>query len=64
MGELIILSEWRHQKDLKEIEKLSQELDAWIEYLGITNDFYIFDDDYNPIKLDVPEEIKNDIFNY
>mgnify|MGYP003664339074 CR=1 FL=1 len=64
MGELIILTEWKTKKDLAELDILFQELDEWIEYLGITNDFYIFDDDYNPIKLDVPDEIKNAIFNY
>ena len=64
MGELIILAEWKHQQALTEIEELSKELDEWIEHLGITHDFYIFDDDYNPIKLDLPEEMKNDIFNY
>ena len=64
MGDLIILSAWKHQKELEAIEKLSQELDEWIEYLGITNDYYIFDDDYNPIKLDIPEELKNEIFTY
>lgn len=64
MGEVIILSEWKHKRDLKEVEKLSKELDAWIDYLEIKTDFYIFDDEYNPIKLDVPEAIKNEIFNY
>lgn len=64
MGELIILSEWRQKREIEEVERLSKELDEWIEYLGITTDFYIFDDDYNPIKLNITEEMKNDIFNY
>ena len=64
MGELIILDEWKKQKAIAEIDDLSRELDEWIEYLGVTNDYYIFDDDHNPIKLEVPEEIKNDIFKY
>ncbi len=64
MGKLIILSQWKEKKELEEIEALSKELDEWIEYLGITNDFYVFDDDYNPIKIDVPEDIKNEIFKY
>ena len=64
MGEVIILSAWKKERDLKEVEQLEKELDAWIEYLDITTDFYIFDDNYNPIKLDIPEAMKNDIFDY
>ena len=64
MGEVIILSEWKHKRDLEEVTRLSKELDEWIEHLDITTDFYIFDDNYNPIKLDIPEAMKNDIFDY
>tara|TARA_Y100001938_G_scaffold131804_1_gene189327 strand:- start:1105 stop:1296 length:192 start_codon:yes stop_codon:yes gene_type:complete len=63
MGEVIILSEWKHKKEMKELEELTRELEVMIEHLDIKQDFYIFNGD-EPIKLDIPEAIKNDIFNY
>mgnify|MGYP003663114542 CR=1 FL=1 len=64
MGKLIFLSQWKEAKAVKEIEDLAKELDEWIEYLGITNDFYMFDDNYSPIKIDVPDHIRKTIGVY
>ena len=53
MAEIINLEEWKKQKEMKEVAQLEQELDAWIEYLGIEQKYYIFDDDYNPIEIKI-----------
>lgn len=58
MGKLIFLSQWKEDKAVKEVEDLAKELDELIDYLGITNDFYMFDDDYSPIKIDAPDSIR------
>ena len=51
MAEVIILSEWKKKKELEELEKLEKDLEGWIDYLGIEQKYYIFDDNYSPIEI-------------
>ena len=51
MGELIILDDWKRDKALSDLDVLEEELRELIEYLGLEQEFFYFDDDGNPIRL-------------
>jgi len=52
MGELVVLSEWKIKHALKELADLEDSVNAWIEFLGYEREYYIFDNQGFPIKLD------------
>jgi len=56
MGELIILKEWKRQRDLEELAFLESELDAWLRYYDVKQEFFIFDSLGNAIQI-FPKEV-------
>jgi len=43
MCEVIILAEWKKQKEIQNLNALSKELSELMEYLSVQREFYMFD---------------------
>lgn len=51
MGEVIILAEWKKQKEVKALNLLQQELAELMHFLNVQREFYMFDAWGNPILI-------------
>ncbi len=51
MGEVIILEDWKRQRELEAVELLQEELDELMDFLSIQREFYMFDTWGNPILI-------------
>ena len=51
MGEVIILSEWKREKELEALSILEKDLDAYMQYLDVQREFYMFDDNGNAVLI-------------
>ena len=48
MGELIILSEWKKNKEIEQLNLLKAEVEELMAFLNVQREFYMFDVWGNP----------------